>query len=173
MTSTTPTNSGAPQQRCVTTPSKPTRVPLSASPFNCAVSPSTTKKQHQQMLQSHAQPKPITANPKNSPSRNTSQKLSSSPPLSPPPNPTPSFSPTTTLADTACEQPTPSSVNPQRPTPSPPQSSGQGNHLSSKTCSHCGKIYAHRSSLSKHIKKVHSLAAEDSRGIQCNMCCKR
>ena len=92
-------------------------------------------------------------------------------------SPTPPLSPTTCPANTQCEPPslpTPSKVNPLSQTLSQPLNCAQGNHTSSCiTCSHCGKIYTHRSSLSKHIKKVHSFAVEGSKRMQCNMCCER
>lgn len=40
-------------------------------------------------------------------------------------------------------------------------------------CPHCGESYAHRSSLSKHIKKAHNDAVGEKFSICCNMCSNR
>lgn len=44
-----------------------------------------------------------------------------------------------------------------------------------KRCPYCKKSYAHRSSLSKHITKVHSTVKEDTKfnNLQCNLCTER
>jgi hypothetical protein len=66
------------------------------------------------------------------------------------------------------------------PTPSPsarckPQNNTTNSTITNHTsrcrlCSHCGKSYAHSSTLSKHIKKAHSCAREVNTSISCSMC---
>ena len=66
------------------------------------------------------------------------------------------------------------------PTPSQPLSciqnispSHKKNIRAKKSCQHCGKMYAHASSLSKHIQRDHGGEQEAKGYILCNLCNSR
>ncbi len=71
-------------------------------------------------------------------------------------------------SESECSQPPKCSNH----TPRPPGSQLQDLLIqkNKNECPHCGKVYAHASSLSKHISKTHSECKGDTRNIICNKC---